>query len=293
MTKEVEEIEEVQTEVIKSEAELPPESLPQGMENWEKKDMVAYREKIRYAVEHGVLPASLIDDKVNHKVSEGKLDEIIARIAFGDSLGIRSAKLAIEKTMVVNGSITIWGEALSAIVYQSGLMEYKEETFDRETMTAYCTIKRKDMSRAETRSFSMEDAKIAGLWGRNVWAKYPVRMLMARARTYAFKDIFPEILNGLITTEEAQEIARQDVIGEYSSALVQPVVKKHVEPVKEDVVAIEYTPLATVQEQVNAISQEDELVKFFFDVKNKVDPKETVQLKEMFKQRKQELKEQQ
>lgn len=283
-----EKIEEVKAEIVKTDSDLNTENLPQDMDQWEKKDMVAYREKIRYAVEHGVLPSTLIDDKVNHKISETKLDEVLARIAFGKSLNINSAKLAIERTMVVNGSITIWGEALSAIIYQSGLMEFKEETFDAQTMTAYCTIKRKDMAKPETRSFSAEDAQIAGLWGKNVWAKYPRRMLMARARTYAFKDIFPDVLNGLTTTEEAQEIAQNDVMSDYSRALVQPVVKK-AETVGEGVISIDYTPIETIQEQISGITTQEELVQTFMKVKDTVNPAKLTALREVFRQKRETL----
>lgn len=288
----MEEVEEVTTEVVKCEKEIDAEKMPVDMENWKKNEMVDYREKIRYAVEHGILPASLIDDKINHKISEVKLDEVLARISFGRSLGITSAKLAIEKTMVVNGSMTIWGDALPAIIYQSGLMEFKEETFDATTMTAICTIKRKDMSRAETRTFSMEDAKIAGLWGKNVWAKYPKRMLQMRARTFAFRDIFPDVLQGMITTEEAMELAQQDVMNDYSKALVQPVVK-HVEPVKEDVIAIDYTPLTEVQDMLQQLNTKEELLDYFAKVKTQIKTAETSQLLEMFRQRKVELSEKQ
>lgn len=284
------EVEEVKAEIVKSEKDLETDNLSTEMSDWNKEQMIAYREKLRFAIEHGVLPANLIDDKVNHKVSEQKLDEAIARISYGKSLNM-SPKLALTNTMIVNGNMTIWGDALPAVIYQSGLMEYKEETFDATTMTAICTIKRKDMSKPETRTFSMEDAKIAGLWGKNVWAKYPKRMLQQRARTYAFRDIFPDVLQGMITTEEAQEIANNDdVISSYSKVLANPVVK-HVETVKEEVLAIEYTPLSEVQEMLQSITSKEDLTKYFFDVKQKVKTSDTSQLRDLFKLRKAELDE--
>lgn len=284
------EVEEVKAEIVKSEKDLATDNLSTEMSDWNKEQMIAYREKLRFAIEHGVLPANLIDDKVNHKVSEQKLDEAIARISYGKSLNM-SPKLALTNTMIVNGNMTIWGDALPAVIYQSGLMDYKEETFDATTMTAICTIKRKDMSKPETRTFSMEDAKIAGLWGKNVWAKYPKRMLQQRARTYAFRDIFPDVLQGMITTEEAQEIANNnDVISSYSQVLANPVVK-HVETVKEEVLAIEYTPLSEVQEMLQSITSKEDLTKYFFDVKQKVKTSDTSQLLELFRQRKSELAE--
>ncbi|WP_406022138.1 recombinase RecT [Succinivibrio sp.] len=284
------EVEEVKAEIVKSEKDLATDNLSTEMSDWNKEQMIAYREKLRFAIEHGVLPANLIDDKVNHKVSEQKLDEAIARISYGKSLNM-SPKLALTNTMIVNGNMTIWGDALPAVIYQSGLMDYKEETFDATTMTAICTIKRKDMSKPETRTFSAEDAKIAGLWGKNVWAKYPKRMLQQRARTYAFRDIFPDVLQGMITTEEAQEIANNnDVISSYSKVLATPVVK-HVETVKEEVLAIEYTPLSEVQEMLQSITSKEDLTKYFFDVKQKVKTSDTSQLLELFRQRKSELAE--
>lgn len=284
------EVEEVKAEIVKSEKDLETDNLSTEMSDWNKEQMIAYREKLRFAIEHGVLPANLIDDKVNHKVSEQKLDEAIARISYGKSLNM-SPKLALTNTMIVNGNMTIWGDALPAVIYQSGLMEYKEETFDATTMTAICTIKRKDMSKPETRTFSMEDAKIAGLWGKNVWAKYPKRMLQQRARTYAFRDIFPDVLQGMITTEEAQEIANNDdVISSYSKVLANPVVK-HVETVKEEVLAIEYTPLSEVQEMLQSITSKEDLTKYFFEVKQKVKTSDTSQLRDLFKLRKAELDE--
>jgi len=54
--------------------------------------------------------------------------------------------------------------------------------------------------------FSVEDAKRAGLWGKQgPWQAYPKRMLQMRARGFALRDAYPDVLKGLITTEEAQD----------------------------------------------------------------------------------------
>ena len=275
----------------KTDMELDANSLPVDMENWNKNQLCEYREKLRFCFEHGVLPARYVDDKVNNKISEQKLDEAMACISYGLSLGL-GAKVALEKTMVVNGQMTIWGEALASIIYRSGLMEYKKEYFIEETSTAVCEVKRKDQTQPEIRTFSLQDAKIAGLLGKGVWAKYPKRMLAKRACTYAFRDVFPDVLQGLITTEEAMEINQNDVLSEYSNVIAQPVVKK-VEPAKvvEDVTAIEYTPIETVDEMLKNITNVDELGILFKDLKPKVNSSEQEALVNLFKKRKQELKE--
>ena len=54
-------------------------------------------------------------------------------------------------------------------------------------------------------SFSVEDAKKAGLWGKQgPWQQYPKRMLQMRARGFAVRDAFPDVLRGLITAEESR-----------------------------------------------------------------------------------------
>jgi hypothetical protein len=45
----------------------------------------------------------------------------------------------------------------------------------------------------------------AGLWTKTVWASYPKRMLKYRARAYALRDIFPDVLEGLYLKEEIEE----------------------------------------------------------------------------------------
>lgn len=275
---------------VKNEADLENKNLPVDMENWNKQDLSDYREKLRFAFEHGVLPARYVDDKVNGKISEKKLDEAMACISYGRTLNM-SPKLALTNTMVVNGTMTIWGDALPAVIYQSGLMEYKEETFDATTMTAICTVKRKDMSRPEVRTFSMEDAKIAGLWGKGVWQKYPKRMLQMRARTMALRDVFPDVLQGMITTEEAMEIQQNDALSDYSRAIAQPVVKK-VETVVEEVEAIEYTPLDKISHDLQEITELSKLGEYYKQVKPTVKQWELTSLVQMCKERRAELEKQ-
>ena len=128
---------------------------------------------------------------------------------------------------------------------------------------------------------------MAGLFGKGVWAKYPHRMAAQRAKTYAFRDIFPDVLQGVITTEEAQEIGNQHIT-DYSNVIAQPTVKK-VEKVVEDVVAISYTPLEDIQLELQKITDISKLGMYFKEVKPKVNVAETQKLVEMFKMRKAEL----
>ncbi len=70
---------------------------------------------------------------------------------------------------------------------------------------AVCVAKRKGRKPVIAK-FSVEDAKRAGLWGKQgPWQAYPKRMMQMRARGFALRDAFPDALKGLITVEEAQD----------------------------------------------------------------------------------------
>jgi len=123
---------------------------------------------------------------------------------FGLELGI-SPMQAIQNIAVINGRPTLWGDAMLAVVSAHPDCIDIEEKLDTETNTAICIVKRRGRNPV-VRSFSEEDAKRAGLWGKNVWKSYPQRMLQMRARSWALRDSFPDALKGMMAREEAQDI---------------------------------------------------------------------------------------
>jgi hypothetical protein len=63
--------------------------------------------------------------------------------------------------------------------------------------------------------YSVEDAKRAGLWNKQgPWTQYPKRMLQMRARGFALRDAFPDVLKGLITVEEAQDYPEDTAVAQ-------------------------------------------------------------------------------
>ncbi len=61
-------------------------------------------------------------------------------------------------------------------------------------------------------SFSMDDAKAAGLTGKDVWRKYPRAMLRARCLTEACRAVFPDVVMGLYSPEELEDSSPGKVI---------------------------------------------------------------------------------
>src|SRR4029077_7308023 len=119
---------------------------------------------------------------------------------------------SLQNISVVNGRPTVWGDAVIGFCRQSPVCKDVVETVsgEGEKMTATCTAIRVG-SEPVVRTFSVDDAKKAGLWGKaGPWQQYPKRMLQMRARGFAVRDAFPDVLRGLITAEEAADIPVRD-----------------------------------------------------------------------------------
>jgi hypothetical protein len=132
-----------------------------------------------------------------------------AMIAIMQGMEVGMTPMAsLQRIAVVNGRPTIWGDGAMSLVRGSGLCEWVREAFEGqgETRTAICTVKRKGEPEDVKRTFSVADAKKAGLWGKSgPWQQYPDRMLQMRARAFALRDVFADVLGGMYLREEIEE----------------------------------------------------------------------------------------
>lgn len=142
---------------------------------------------------------------------------ILVALQMGAELGL-SPMASMQNIAVINGRPSVWGDAQLAIVRASG--HFDEEAFDehytgeypKEDFTAICIVKRKGSKREVIGEFSIADAKRAGLWAKQgPWSQYPKRMLKWRARGYALRDAFTDLLRGFITVEEAEDMPPRHV----------------------------------------------------------------------------------
>ena len=129
-----------------------------------------------------------------------------AMIAIMHGLEVGLAPMAaLQRIAVVNGRPTIWGDGALGLVRGSGACEYIKEWIDGEddTRVAYCEVKRRGEPEPITRKFSVGDAKKASLFTKSgPWQQYPERMLQMRARAFALRDGFADVLGGLYIAEE-------------------------------------------------------------------------------------------
>jgi hypothetical protein len=146
----------------------------------------------------------------------GKPESCMLAIQHGSEIGL-SPMQSMQNIACINGRPAIWGDAALAVAMASAVCEYVRERVEGEgdAMTAYCEAKRRGYERPTLTSFSVADAKKAGLWGKSgPWTQYPRRMLQLRARGFALRDAFPDVLKGLVTAEEAQDYPASQVTAE-------------------------------------------------------------------------------
>lgn len=142
-------------------------------------------------------------------------EDAFVRMQYGLEIGL-SPMQSLQRIANVNGRPCVWGDAIPGLIWASGNCEYIKETFSgtpyEDDFTACCEMKRKDSTFQVMQEFSVEDAKMAKLWGKSgPWTQQPRRMLQMRARGFAGRDAFPDALQGLYLAEEMQDVSTVEV----------------------------------------------------------------------------------
>ena len=142
---------------------------------------------------------------------QGNPGNILIATMWGQEIGLAPLQ-AMQSIAVINGRPSIWGDAMLALVRGSGLLEYIKEEPTEEGCT--CTLKRRGDQFEVARTFTPEDAKRAGLWGKpGPWQQHTKRMMQMRARAFALRDAFADVLRGVHIGEEAQDLPTERHMG--------------------------------------------------------------------------------
>jgi len=171
--------------------------------------------------EEGWRMASLMaQSELVPKNFRGKPADVLVAIEMGIELGLPPMQ-ALQSIAVINGRPSIWGDGFLALLMASPSYVDHDEYYEvdgtraeglapddlkKDASAAVCTFHRRNKVTPVTRRFSIAQAKKASLWGKEgPWQTYPDRMLMMRARSWAGRDCFPDVLRGIGTSEEAMD----------------------------------------------------------------------------------------
>jgi len=152
----------------------------------------------------------LADSDMVPKDFKGKPGNCLIAMQWGAELGLKPLQ-SLQNLAVINGRPALWGDAVIALVRSSAACEYVIET--QTDTAATCKVKRRGEPEQE-RTFTMQDAHAAGLKGKQgPWTQYPKRMMQMRARAFALRDVFPDVLRGLAVAEELIDMPTEKPIG--------------------------------------------------------------------------------
>lgn len=149
-----------------------------------------------------------------------KPEQVLVAVQTGAELGM-SPMQSLQGLVVIKGKVSMYGDTARALVEADPVCEYISDNlneltgqtvFEDSTM-AWVEAKRKGRPQTVKRSFSVGDAKLAGLWGKvgkktgepTPWVTYPGRMLYYRALGFCLRDAFPDVLKGIKTAEELRD----------------------------------------------------------------------------------------
>lgn len=160
----------------------------------------------------------------------GKNEAVLACVLYGAELGLGPMQ-SLNSIHVIEGRTAMSPELMRAMVARHG---HRIDVM--ENSATACEVKgiRSDTGSTATVRWTMEDAKLAGLAGKNNWKTYPRAMLLARATSELCRIVFPDVIAGLsYTPEEVSSIAGIEYV---ESALPPP--PPPVKEIKEERVLI-------------------------------------------------------
>lgn len=159
--------------------------------------------------------------------------DVLVAIQYGIEVGFAPMQ-ALQSIAVINGRASVWGDGFLALLMSSPLYKDHDEYYEvggerrdgltleelkRDDSTAVCAFWRRGKGTPVVRRFSVGQARKAGLLGKEgPWTNYPDRMMAMRARSWAGRDAFPDLLRGIRTAEEALDAPPDDDVIE----MVQP-----------------------------------------------------------------------
>ena len=153
----------------------------------------------------GMAPKSYLDRQGN-----AIPDKVAVAMMAGMEVGL-TPMASLQSIAVINGTPSLWGDGLMAVIRASGLLEDLQEGIELDDKTkmplmAWCKVKRRGESWKE-RALTWPEVVRAGWSNKDgPWRMTPGRMMTIRVRTWLLRDVFADVLRGLRSAEEEQDM---------------------------------------------------------------------------------------
>lgn len=159
-------------------------------------EAIALADRLAHA--RGFVPASMVQNG----------PAVLAAILTGAELGFGPME-SLRSFDMIEGKVSMKAEVMLGRAHRFGHRTRWLRT-DNECATISVTLVGQAQPEAPI-SFSMEDAKRAGLAGKGNWSKHPAAMLRARAASAAIRAHCPEVLGAGVYESESGELTEGNV----------------------------------------------------------------------------------
>jgi hypothetical protein len=214
--------------------------------------------------------STLLPDALKNKPAD-----VAFAVMRGAELGL-SPIASICGIHVISGKPCLSADTMVAVVLASGHAEYFVETESNATSCTWET-KRKGSPLAQRRTWTMEDAKRAGLATKDTWRLYPRQMMSSRARSELARLVYPDILAGVQSTEEVES---------YSG----PAVTAHSDAIDAEVIETP-TIVRSLLDDIDTAPSEDALKALAPSVRDQIPPQFKDEANKRYKARLKTLRE--
>ena len=147
------------------------------------------------------------DTEMVPKTLRGRPSAALAVMVYGHELGLRPMT-ALREVFIIDGTPSCSAKLMRALIFRAG---HKLEWITTSSTECKLHGERADGRGTATVTYTLDDAKLAMLLGKDVWKRYPRAMLAARATSELARLIFPDVTVGYTP----EELSRVDLSGEY------------------------------------------------------------------------------
>jgi len=192
-------------------ATTAPLTTSQAWQEWE-----LLKEMAKLAHTSGLLPQSIKSPQ-----------QALVIMLKGRELGL-PPMYALSAISVINGKPCLSGELMVALIYKKHPTATIEVTTPPEKAAHECEVElERPDGKPQRFRFTLDDAKRAGLLGKQPWQQYPQQMLRWRAISMGARVVFPDAIMGCYLPEEVAPI---DVAAAPAPAEAEPTPRPHETP---------------------------------------------------------------
>ena len=166
---------------------------------------IARRQDVYQWAEHladvGELAVRIAGTDFVPKGMQGKPASVAACVLYGAEIGVGPMR-SLAGIHVVEGRAAMSAELMRALVLAAG-----HDIRVVELTATRCVLlgTRRGSTDGTQVQYTTDDAKRAGVLGRQVWQRYPREMLLARCTTLLCRSTFPDVIGGMASVEEMDD----------------------------------------------------------------------------------------